>query len=157
MSVVFIMSTDALLDFSFGRIARSIERRVSSADAMVCKISVDGELLWERQHGGVGSDCVNSLVVHPTDGSITAVGMTDQALPGHNNTCLPCDHQNHDIMAMLSSVRWVTCSGRDTVARITGTQATTLRATPPTAHTRLRASAEDGAGGSCCPRMVIPP
>jgi len=36
MSVVFITSTDAQLDFSFGRTSRSIERRVSSADAMFC-------------------------------------------------------------------------------------------------------------------------
>jgi hypothetical protein len=30
------MSTDALLDFLFGRTARSIERRASSADAILC-------------------------------------------------------------------------------------------------------------------------
>ena len=34
------MSTDAQLDFSVGRTARSIERRVSSADAMLCPCSL---------------------------------------------------------------------------------------------------------------------
>ena len=39
MSVASIMSTDVQLDFTFGRTTRPIERRVSSADAMVCPCS----------------------------------------------------------------------------------------------------------------------
>ena len=33
------MSNDAQLDFSFGRTARPVARRVSSADAMLCPCS----------------------------------------------------------------------------------------------------------------------
>ena len=39
MSAVSITSIDALLDFSFARSRRAIERRVSSADAMHCPYS----------------------------------------------------------------------------------------------------------------------
>ena len=55
-------------------------------DLVFGKLNREGDVLWLLSYGGPGNDYVEALVVHPTDGTITAVGNTDGALPGHNNT-----------------------------------------------------------------------